>query len=322
MARGGGGAQVVIKRGPSCRENTKLTEWWDHRWGAERNGDNISDPDRYWPNNSNNVLKNNWLRKQHYSSWAKLRYTDINEHLRSEDRTCGTQEYENHNHYLYGQFNCFLQLYSTADPFINNLSLASITCRRHVTVEGVDHIVADHDGDSFYVHKMFVLLNDVYSTPIMTCAFKSLQTRTRIPKKQKRRQQDDHNEEDIEEDEVINNENNGKRKRNRRNLAAEEKTNSNNANESFEIQVSKTVRELKEMAFPYYVFNNSDVSKAFKNFAKPNNCTAVSYIVMLEMHRNRKYIRYNHEKDTLYRSKIFDAQSKCFTIRETCTLYH
>jgi hypothetical protein len=307
-------------RGCECREKTKATQMWDYRWGAERNVAKLNDPDRYWPDNKKNELKHNWLQKPHYSSWAKIRYSDIDYHLNSKDRTCGSEEYEDHHQYLYGQFNFFMQIYTTADPFINNLTLASITCRRHASVERVDYILADHDGDSFFVHKMFVVLNDVYSTPIMICAFKSLVTRKRVPRKEQRQPPQPAD----DEDEAVDNNDteNRKRKRYPRNLLSAEGHNDNNHNETFETQICRTVKELKQVAYPYYVFNNAHIQKAYKRFAKVEDSSSVSYIVMLEMYRNRKYIRYVHQKDKLYRSNVFEIESnKCCTIQESCSSF-
>jgi hypothetical protein len=301
-------------RGSNFRELSKLTEFVDKRYGAERSADKLNDPVRCWPDNKKNELKQNWINKDDYSSWAKVRYKS-RDHMNSNEKTfCGTSDYEDDKNYLYGQFNFFVQIYST-DPFINNLTLASITCRRHRTIEKVDYVVADNDGDSYFVHKMFVALNDVYSSPIMTCAFKSSLTRKEENKRYRieanKPQQNDEIRDEIAEREGREGRRSARTKKQvelfngggSSNNAIT--TSANSSNENFSRRIAKVIEDmLRSNTLPYCISGNKEEVDVF-DYANLWEHKKVSYIVMLEMYRNRKYIRYNKMKDNFYQSTEF-----------------
>jgi hypothetical protein len=299
-------------RGADCRETSRLPKYRDERrYGAAKQVDLLNDPYLYWPDNMKNELKHYWIHEDHYSSWAKIRFNRKNDSSQ-EKEDIGTEDlYKNDNNYIYGQFNYFMQIYS-CDPLINNLSLASITCRRHVTIERVDHIVADIDGDSLYIHKMFTALDDVYSTPIMTCAFKSNVKRQNYKHVLL-----------AEEMQKLNAATAGARHRQphkQTNISRSDQSNSNVMNADFMTQLATTIMDMRASAVPYCISDNQEIQNSFA-YATEEDFQSVSYIVMLEMFRNRKYIRYNHEKDKMYRENVFHAQSKIYTASESFSVY-
>lgn len=129
-----------------------------------RYGSHISNM-RYWPDNSNNNLRKNWYKEKHISSWCKFR-------IKSNRQSYGCEPYDNDSIYMYGQINFFMQIFIPFDPFLNGISLASISCRRHIKHDRVDYILGD-DGDSFNPKVKFVPLIDIFSTPIIIGAFHS-----------------------------------------------------------------------------------------------------------------------------------------------------
>lgn len=285
-------------RGLECREITKSPRIRSFRYGSqEKKGLKIND--KYWPDNKLNWLKDNWSLKKHYSSWAKIRFMWQST---KEEEKCGTGLYAESDNYMYGQFNFFFQLSIPSDPFVHGLKLASVTCRRHTTIDKVDYILADHDGDSYFVHKMFATVDDIYSTPILQVAFMSNIASTK-----------EHADEFFTEKAYRKNESEEKKQtlphhstNLLRSRAATDKQMNEVAqfshNSDFHDRIRKRINHLRKDATPYYCGSVSSDSELLFDYANNQDQKLISYLVMLDMYRNRKQIQYEHKKDAYYRT--------------------
>jgi hypothetical protein len=293
-------------RGWNCKEQTKNPEIVDYRWGSDDRSN-----DRHWPDKHVNELKHHWKNSDHYSCWGKIR-------VPMQHDLCGTEDYNNYNNYIYVQFNQFLQLYFPFDNFINNLSVASVTCRRHVTQNNVDYIVADNDGDSFLAHKMFVALNDVYSTPVLMVAFKSSYKENDNIYIQRKQQIDEarsneyHDKVVAEGDTMDEATNKHKRKRN---IAEKHNVGRNSiGRELFVSRINRLVSTMRRNnPVPFFIGDNRLNADLFR-YAPADQWTTISYLVMLELYGNRRKVRYEAEKDEQYRETIFSEELSTFRI--------
>lgn len=275
-------------RGLHCKENSKSHDMQQHRYGADG-----FDNDRCWPINIHNELKNHWFKKDDRSSWAKIRYTpNIGTAGDTRDDVCGTATYDDIANYIYGQFNSFLQVYIAEDSFVNNIMLGSVTCRRHTTIDRVDYIIADNDGDSYFVHKLFVALDDVYSTPIMTCAFKSA----------KGKEKDDYHDHLLLQQIQQRNKQLQTEKRKRNKISSHIWNRENR--ELFSVRTRRILSSMRSnRPVPFYLGRNEYNENKFK-YTPLTEIKQISYLVMLELYRNRYLIRYNRRTENLRRKEF------------------
>jgi hypothetical protein len=253
-------------RGLTCKEETYHPNVADLRYGSS------SSNYRYWPENEKNILRNNWSDVHQYSSWAKLRCKS-NEVMKID--SFGHEQYLNTEDYVYGQLNFFFQLSIPSDPDLlqelQGFTLASVTCRHHTTINYVDHIIANNDGDSYFKDKQYVALDDVCSTPILLCALKSNCTE--------------------EKDGFLTS------------IKGQVKTNipnyNQNKNETFAVRRERILKSMKATAEPFFLGMNAEDESSYPEYAKMDDASSVSYIVALEMYRNR-YLIYNDINKSWY----------------------
>ena len=221
---------------------------------------------------------------------------------KKEETLCGTAIYEQKENYIYGQFNFFFQISLPSDSFVHGLLLASTTCRRHTTVDKVDYIIADHDGDSYFVHKMFTTLDDVYSTPVLQVAFQS-----KVASMKKHADEYFVEEEYNHKTQVFQQgrtrivptiDYNDKKRVNQQKTVVPPSTTSQHGN--FDDRIRRRIRDLKQNTTPYFLGTVTD-NEILYDYANSDEKQNVSYLVMLDMYRNRKYIRYEPSKDAEYR---------------------
>jgi len=139
---------------------------YESRYGSEDKNT------RYWPNNNKNILRNNWYEKKHSGSWSKFRLNEF-KYNPIKSRNYGCEIYDDDNNFIYAQLNFFIQITFPFDKILHGITLASVTCRRHIKHERVNYIIGDDDGDSFLPHILFVPLIDMFSSPILVGAFHS-----------------------------------------------------------------------------------------------------------------------------------------------------
>lgn len=286
-------------RGFDCKEKSTTPTVKDIPYGTQ-NGNN----GRYWPDNPKNKLKYHWHKKKSYSSWAKIRCNIKT----SKDNQCGVEDYNNKKNYLYGQFNFFIQLYFPKDSFINNFNAASVTLRNHTTINRVDYIIADNDGNSYFPQKLFVALDDVYSTPIMNCAFKTNYYKADKFLEQLR------NKEQVQ----ILQEQQQNRVRTKRVDLSKKNKELLIVDKTF--TTSKVVEtEIKNMIkanpVPYYINGLATENENDFVYTPFENRYEISYLVVLEMERNRQNIKYYEEKDADYREEVFGSMEAAVRVK-------
>lgn len=83
---------------------------------------------------------------------------------------CKYYDYTKPSEEKYGQINAFLQLHVPFDPFVDGICLASITSRKHIHHMHIDHIFAQNDDESLDEH-LFIPVTNIKSTPILIAGF-------------------------------------------------------------------------------------------------------------------------------------------------------
>lgn len=115
------------------------------------------------PHNELNILKNNWAIQSSVNSWIKYRFKDY----KLNDPRFGN----NMNGIGIAQLNCGIKLQLETEPLLDGLMLGVITSRRH-NIDLTTQLLAisANDEDSFIQGDIFVPVNDIFATPLLTVA--------------------------------------------------------------------------------------------------------------------------------------------------------
>jgi hypothetical protein len=117
-------------------------------------------------------LEQNWFLAIMYSSWFKFRNCNYNEDVLFDEKDQSFQhKNDTKDKYSYGQFNYFFETKFTFEPNLGSIKIARVMARNveKCDIDGpfIDKIRANNEIDKSIC---FVLLDDVYSTRILTCA--------------------------------------------------------------------------------------------------------------------------------------------------------
>jgi hypothetical protein len=206
--------------------------------------------------NNANILQANWSKPEEYSTWSKYFIAgEIREGL-------------GQTNYGYGQINAFLQIHVPFDPFINGLCLASITSRKHVQHNYVDHIIGNDDNQSLN-DELFIPVTNIKSTPLLVAGFSILSTEAALKAKNSKYARPD--------------------------IRSAIKKIKYMASLAKPLYAGAKFKE--DIAFPNHV----------ENELGPITVSMLSYLVMIEMQRTRYNAVYNPARDEQYRENFSDA---------------
>ena len=122
------------------------------------------------PINDENILKDKWYDKDHYSSWCKLATpeaidVDFLQRPQREVRYGEDQEIKE----LFAQVNSYIAVYVPSDPCILRSVIASVTCRNAIEDIFGNYKIPSEDQQSYNELRHYVSISNILPTSIAVC---------------------------------------------------------------------------------------------------------------------------------------------------------
>jgi len=169
----------LIARGWENRESSSA--FIEARYGAQ------AEHVKFLPSNQINNLKTEWHKVQQYSSWCHLAtHNQVGSILLRSERDIIFGQYYNAENCrpqrsLYAQINAFIMIHIPADPVVNSMTIASVTCRKYMEHGNSVAMVSAESAVSFEKGIRFVPISHLLPTQVAVSGLKaSYAARNRI----------------------------------------------------------------------------------------------------------------------------------------------